>query len=339
MKNALAGVALAISFGPITSDIALGQFALVAAFGACLLVVWRRTVPAAIGAVLALGQPNLVPALLSQLTRKRALVAIGVAVVVTYVVGAIAAGWTWIGSYAALLSAHAAAERLSAIQITPAAIAYGLGAPPSIALFVAIVVAVAAIVFAIRIAARTADPFARFAAFGALTPFVSGFWHEHDFVMAFPAVAWCALRTTRSTGGIALIGALLVAVDWLGLAQRPSGILQSALLAVAAWCAFIALRPGAVTPALGSATCVVLAIFAGAAMLASAHPAPVWPTAMHAPSLPANASGAQLWAAQQKATGLDRPVAAWAILRALCLAGCALLAAAIYSRSTYYRTA
>jgi hypothetical protein len=334
----LAAVALAISFGPITSDLALGQYAIVAAFGAGLLVVVRRSLPATIGGVLAFAQPNVVPALISQLSRKRAVIAVTIAGALTYLLGTMAAGWNWIATYAGLLSAHGSAERFSAIQITPAAVAFGFGASPRVALVIAIVVALATIACAIVIAKRT-SAFPRFAAFAALTPFVGAFWHEHDLVMAFPAVIWCALRTAPQGRAIALGGTLLVAVDWLGLAQRPGGIVQSALLALAAWCAFNALRSDAVSPAIGYATAIGAVLFAGAAALAVTHPAPVWPPAMHALTLPANASMTHLWAAQQEATGLNRPVAAWAMLRALSLFGCALLAWTIGSRSTCYRTA
>lgn len=339
VTNGLAAIALAISFGPITSDLALGQFALLAAFGACLFAVSRRTLPAIAGAVLAFAQPNIMPSLISQLSRKRAVIAIVIAAALTYAIGAMAGGWNWIGAYATLLLAHGAAERFSAIQLTPAAIAYGLGAPVAVAFVIAGIIAAAAIVGAIRIAARTRDAFARFAAFGALTPFVSGFWHEHDLVMAFPAVIWCALRAAPHMRAIAIAGTLLVAIDWLGLAQRPAGIVQSALLGVAAWCAFNALRNPAFSPATAYPTAALVAVFAAAAALAITHPAPVWPNAMHALAVPAHASAAQAWAVQQEATGLNRPVATWAVLRALSLLGCALLAWTICSRSTYYRTA
>lgn len=338
-RNALASVALAISFGPITSDLALGQFALVAAFGASLVVASRRILPAAIGGVLSFAQPNVMPTLLSQLSRRAAIRAMLFAAVVTYFLGVLTAGWHWLGAYAALLAAHAGAERFSAIQMTPAAIAYGFGASPALAMAVGVVAAAAAVVFAIRAARRVRDAFARFGVFAALLPFVSGFLHEHDLVMAFPAVVWCAVRAAPRARAIALVGTLLVAVDWLGLAQRPGGAAQSALLAVAAWCAFTALRPLPITTAIGMATAAVATAFAGAVMLAVVHPAPVWPAAMHAAALTGNGSVAQLWAAQQEATGLNRPVAAWAFLRALSLTGCALLAFAICSRSAYYRTA
>ena len=337
--NGFAAIALAITFGPITSDLALGQFAVVAAFGASLLVVAARMLPATLGAVLALAQPNVVPALLSQVSRKRQLIAMAVALGVIYLIGAFAAGWNWVGVYVALLAAHGAAERFTAIQITPGAIAYGLGATPAAALFIAIAVALAAVALAVAIAKRTPDAFARFAAFAALTPFVSGFWHEHDLVMAFPAAMWCALRCAPSRRAIALIGTLLVAIDWFGFAQRPGAIAQTALLAIAAWCAFNALRSSTLDLPVGYASAAVAALFVAAAVLAVADPAPVWPNAMHAIGLPPNAPIAQEWSAQQEATGLDRPVATWALLRALSLAGCALLAYATGSRSAYYRTA
>ena len=65
--------------------------------------------------------------------RNRATFAIVLGVVATYALGAFVAGWSWPLAYARVLAAHAGAERLSAIQITPAAIAYGFGASPAAA--------------------------------------------------------------------------------------------------------------------------------------------------------------------------------------------------------------
>jgi len=338
--NLLAALALAVAFGPITSDMALGQLALPAAFGAVALVVWARrsVLIATLGGVLAFAQPNIVPGLISQLGRNRATAAITAAAALTYLLGAAVAGWNWPAAYARAGAAHGAVERFSAIQLTPAAIAYGFGAPPNAAVFVAIVSAVAAVAAALLIGLRIRDGFARFAAWSVLAPFATLFWHEHDLLVAFPAAVWCARNAGARARTLALAGTMLVAIDWLGLAQRPGGLAQSALLAAAAWCAFAALCEG-VGSSLRVAGIAVGALFAGAAVLALAHPAPVWPAAMQAFSAPVHATVAQIWLAQQRATGLYQPVASWAVLRALSLLGCALLAVAIYRHSSYCRTA
>ena len=125
-----AALALAIAFGPITSDLALGQLALPAFLGAVLLVVLAdRSIPAAAAAAtLALAAPNVALGLASQLGRVRAAVAIAAAAAVTYAAGVVAAGWSWPVAYAAAAAAHAAAERFVTIQFAPVAIAYGFGA-------------------------------------------------------------------------------------------------------------------------------------------------------------------------------------------------------------------
>jgi uncharacterized membrane protein YkvI len=187
------------------------------------------------------------------------------------------------------------------------------------------------------------DAFARFAAFSAIVPFLAGFFHEHDFVVAFAAALWCALRTTGVARMLSLVGTLLVGIDWLGLAQRPSGVAQSALLIAAAFAAFLALGERvefrrAVLPAV-----VVAALFAGAALAATRNPVPVWPDALTNFHAPAAANIAAVWLSEQRASGLLAAVPAWGLLRSLSLLGCALLVYAIgitkYRRPSCCRTA
>jgi Glycosyltransferase family 87 len=335
----LAGLALAIGFGPLSSDLALGQIALPAFACAALVVLARSQWICAAAACLAFAQPNASAGLASLLGRNRATVAMALGVAATYLLGALAAGWSWPVAYARVLSAHAGAERLSAIQITPAAIAYGLGASPAAAAFVGLVCAAAGVAAAILLARGVRDAFARFAAFSALIPFVAAFVHEHDLLAAFPAAAWCALRARGATRAVALTGTLLVGVDWLGLAQRPTGIFQSALLALAALMAFAALGEMLERGPQWIAAAVVAPLFVAGALAGAHHPAPVWPDALLHFHAPAAASAAQVWLDEQRASGLLAAVPVWALLRALSLAGCALLAYAIYRRSTSDRTA
>lgn len=329
-----AALGLAIAFGPVTSDLALGQYALVALLGATGVVVAARRSPAVatLGAAVAFGAPNVSLGLVSQLGRNRPTLAMLLGAALTYVTGGFAAGWRWPFDYARAVLAHGDAERLSAIQLSPAAVVYGLSANPLAARAAGALVAVAAVVAAVALARRAHVPFVRFAGCSALIPMLGGFVHEHDLVVAFPAALWCALRTRGTTRALALAGTLLVAVDWLGLAQRPSGIAQSALLALAAIAAFIALGPRANiagAKSLPAAALALAALFAIAAWIAAAHPAPVWPDAMRAFSPPAGAAAAEIWRSEQRASGLLVATPAWAFLRALSLAGCALLAYAI----------
>jgi hypothetical protein len=334
-------LALAMAFGPITSDLALGQFALPAFLGATLLVVLaNRSMPlAAAAATLAFAAPNAALGLGSQFDRKRALLSIAAAAAVTYALGVAAAGWKWPATYAAAAAAHAAAERFVTIQLTPAAIAYGFGATPGTAQLIGAAAAVVAVAAALLLAMRVREPFARFAAWSALAPFTGVFLHEHDLLIAYPAALWCALRSCATTRTLALGGALLVSIDWLGLAQRPTGIAQSALLAIAVLAAFVVLGETVETRTAWHTALPVAALFSGAALIAAHHPLPVWPDSLAAFHANPNATMAEVWLAEQRAGGLLAVEPAWAFLRALPLLGCALLACAIYRHYPYRRTA
>jgi hypothetical protein len=335
----LATLALAVAFGPVTSDLALGQVALPALLGAVALTLLadRSLVAATAGACLAFAQPNVALALVSQLGRNRATLAIVAGAMATYVLGMLAAGPQWPVVYARAVLAHGSAERFIAIQLTPAAIAYGFGAAARGADFIAAVAAVAAIAAALAIAVRVHDRFARLAAFAALLPFASGFFHEHDLTVAYPAAVWCALRARGATRSVALAGTLLVAIDWLGLAQRPTGIVQSLLLAIAAFCAFAALGRQNDSRITWRPALAIAALFAAAAWLALRNPAPVWPDSLGAFHAAANATAAAVWMAEQRASGLLQADPVWAFLRLLSLLGCGLLAYAIARHSSCHR--
>ncbi|MGB8907463.1 MAG: glycosyltransferase 87 family protein [Candidatus Cybelea sp.] len=337
----LAALAVAIGFGPITSDLALGQIALPAFLGAVLVAITaeRSLLVATVSACVAFAQPNLALGLIARLRSGRVALALLLAAAITYAIGSLYYGYAWPLEYARVIVAHGWAERFSAIQITALSIARGLGTTARAARLLDAGLAILAIAGAVQIARRVDNPFARFAAFSALVPFVAGFVHEHDLVVAYPAAIWCALRTRETGRGLALAGTLLVCVDWLGLAQRPTGIAQSALLATAAFAAFGALGQRSqlryalvVTPAFA-------VIFVVAAWLATQNPLPVWPAPLVAFHAPLGASVAAVWSAEQAGSGLLAQVPAWALLRALSLLGCALLAYAIYRHPSCCRTA
>jgi hypothetical protein len=335
-----AALAAAIACGPVTSDLALGQIALLAFTGAAVVALAaERSLPiATVAACVAFTQPNVAAGLISQLGRNRATLAMIVGAIVTYALGAAAAGWAWPLNLARTEAAHALAERFATIQVTPAAIAYGFGSAKD-AHLIGIAVTVLAIVAAIVVALRLRDRYARFAAFSVLVPFVAAFFHEHDLVVTYAAIVWCAVRTRGTSRAVALAGSLLASVDWLGLSQRPSGITQSALLAVAACAAFLALGNERMPRSMLAVLVAVAGVFAAAAWLAAKHPAPVWPDTLGPFHAPQNASIAAVWAAEQQRSGLLRIVPAWAALRCLSLLGCGLLAYAIYRHSSCCRTA
>jgi hypothetical protein len=342
-----AALTLALAWRPLTSDLALGQLALPAFACATSAVV---AAPYALGratlaAFFALAQPNVALGLAFVLDRTRIALALILGACLSYAIGAIAAGAAWPLQYARLLASHLAAERFDAVQLTPVSIAFGFGAASTLATCVGLACALLAPAGAILLARRVREPLARFAGVCALVPFVAGFVHEQDLVVAYAAAVWCARRTAGSARAIALAATLLVSVDWFGIAQRTTGVAQNALLAAAALAAFIALGD-AVEPRRLAATALFAAVaLTSLSWFALGHPAPLWPNALGAFHAPGTASIAEVWAAEQRAAGLETPVAAWAFLRALPLAGCAMLAYAVgisapkYPRPSCYRTA
>jgi hypothetical protein len=329
---------LALGFGPMTSDLALGQIALLALLGATGCVVFAsQAVVASLGAFVAYAQPNVAAGLLSQLGRNRATLALALGAIAAYLAGVAGMGWAWPVEYARILLAHADAERFTAIQLSPAAIAYGFGFPAALATWLGYAVAIAAVAAAVALARRTSDRFVRFAAISALVPLVAGFFHEHDLVVAFPAAASCAFRARGSARILAALGTLLVAIDWLGLAQRPSGIAQSALLAAAALAAFAFLGEEADLRDTFVAGLCAAPVFAFAALLGTGHPAPVWPDTLGSFHASAGDTVAGVWHAEQRVAGLLAVNPAWAFLRMLSLLGCALLATAVARTSSLAR--
>jgi hypothetical protein len=312
----------ALGFGPLTSALALGQIALPAFCFAVLSLSWA---PAQF---LAWMQPNVGLTLLWQIATRRAWIfAAGAAAVA--IGSALAIGAGSVGHYAGVLHRHAASEQFSAIQITPSAVAYGFGAPEQIAASIGTTVTVIAVCSWVLLMRSTRETTARFCLTCALLPLAMPFFHEHDLLVLFvPAIVY-AIRANERVWPLAAGGALLAATDWLGLAQRPDGTLQTVLLAGSLGVALVTLheRPRArmlLVPA------VALALIGGAALLAHAHPAPVWPDAMKAlPSGVEHTDISAAWNAEQRATGLFTRDPVWAALRLFSLLGCALTAAAV----------
>lgn len=326
-------VALTIAFGPVSSDIALGQIALVSILGAAVAAdaaARGQRWWTALGAFVAFLQPNVATGLVALLGRLRAAVAVAAGAVAIYAAGVAVAGWSWPAAYAQRLLVHQSDERGSAIQFTPAAIAHGFGASPASTAVVGLLVALLALLAAGYVWRSVRATFARFAAISALAPFAAGFFHEHDLAVAYVAAAWCAVRSRGRVRPIALAATLFAAIDWLGLAQRPTGIAQSALLAGAVACAFLALgdgvRAGGSISSLPWAVGLLAVVFAFASWQAAHHPLPVWPDALGAYHAPSAAPAAQVWHEEQRRSGLFAADSLWSALRCLSLFGCALLA-------------
>jgi hypothetical protein len=328
--GALAATVLAGAYGPLTSGAALGQTALVscAAIVAVPFLLGRgRTFAVAGAALVAALQPNLGIVLVTLAGVRRARIGFALAALIVIAGSFLAlASTTGIGHYAEVLREHAGAERFIAIQTTPAAVTRAFGLAPGLAGAFALAVGVAVIVgVGVQTASGRYSPLERLALACAALPLALPFAHEHDFTIAFlPALL--AVRRARGTAWVlAAIATLAVSVDWLGLAQRPSGIAQAVILAIAGACALAVLarerlRVRHAIP-LGMAAAVALA---GA--LAARHPLPTWPSALPAgfhvpPTLPAPV----VWHAEQVLSGVAGLDPVWGALRLASLLGCALL--------------
>lgn len=314
MQTILAGACIAIGFGPLTSALALGQLALVAYAAAAI------SLAAAFAAIFVWLQPNIALCVLAQARWKPAL-------------------WCFLGlvltvfssnqAYAQAIRQHTDAERLSAIQITPLSILHGLGASPHVASVLAIVIAIAAAA-AIGVALLHAQrPLQTFWIGSLLLPFFVPFLHEHNLIVAFMPAMAALLLTPQRAWPYAAIAVCLCAIDWLGLAQRPDGAIQTALLTFALLFGAASVRNDIPLRTIGATTAIVLCGIGLAGMLAAANPMPVWPDGMQALAITHFSSAAQAWKAEQAATGLFAVNPAWSALRALSLLGCAALAAIV----------
>ncbi|MDQ6929494.1 MAG: glycosyltransferase 87 family protein, partial [Candidatus Eremiobacteraeota bacterium] len=321
---------LLTGFGPFTSDVALGQCALlafVACTGASMWIGHSR--PAAIVAVLAAAlQPNVAIALLSQGSRKRAWPVFAGALAIFAILGMFFTGGN-AAAYVRGLVEHGQAERFALIQITPAAIAYGFGLGSFIAQIIGILVALcAAAVGAGVVRMAHVKPLWKLAACCALLPFAVPFFHEHDFVVLLLPALLCVTVAEGRAWSVAAAGTLLCAIDWLGLAQRPEGLLQSALLSLAALAAIFALVEVQPQRLIGAACVFVTLVIAGA--IAGHMPAPIWPDAMTG-SISLSGPAAHIWHRELAQTGQFAINPFWALLRSFTLAGAAALAWATIS--------
>ena len=334
---ALCGAALfAFASGPGTSDLALGQVALVSAAGiaGALFAYERRALAGGALATLLAGlQPNLALALMARMRDRTALLAAALGAI-AFAALTLAAGGGVHGflEYLHRLREHGHAEALVTIQHTPAAIAFAFGASSGAATGIGIACALAAVaaVVAGTLRARLGARDGTLLALAAL-PLAVPFFHEHDFVVELIPLIVLAVVTTGRTRAWTGVAAALICVNWLDLAQRPAAAAQIVALALALSCAFAALGPGARTTRADLAPFVAaLALACVMVPLARAFPAPVWPDAL--PSgyrAPLAADASAVWAAEQHAAGLDARQPVWGLLRTLPLAGCIMLGAVL----------
>jgi len=344
----LGAMLLGIAAGPTTSDFALGQVALLstAGFAGALFAYDRkRPLAGAFATLLAGAQPNLAVALLARMRDGLALrsaVAGGAAfALLTLLAGG---GFAGFARYLHVLGEHGRAERFVTIQHTPGAIAWSFGAPEGLASAITLACALAAVVsvVVVTVRARLNALDGTLLALAAL-PLAIPFFHEHDFVVELIPLVIVAVRASGAARALAGVAAVLILVDWLGLAQRTPAQPQIASLALALACAFVAAGRGArATRADLAPFAALLVLFGAAVPLARAFPAPTWPDALPAGyRAPANADASALWGDEQRAAGLEARVPAWGALRALPLAGCVVLGVALVRcrRSESRRTA
>ena len=328
----LTGFALALFAGPTTSDLGLGQAALLSAGGiaVALLAYERRAlVPAALATLIAAIQPNLALVLAARLRDARALGAAALGFATFAGLTLLAA--PDVATYLRRLAAHGAAERFVAIQYTPAAIAWDAGATATAAGAVGlacVVAALAAVVF-VTVRARLRPLDGTLVALAAL-PLAVPFFHEHDFVVELLPLAILGVRARGAARIWAGVAAALVLTDTFGLAQRPGA--QAAIIAqgFAVAAAFVALGSGPMRR-VDLAPFAALALLALVAVpLAQRAPAPVWPDALGpAYRAPANADASAVWADEQRAAGLTAQQPTWSALRAFPLLGCLALGTAL----------
>jgi hypothetical protein len=335
-RTTLGALLLALIGGPVTSALVLGQAALPAAAGlACALFAYeRRALAAGALATLVAGlQPNLAFGLIARMRDPFALAGAALAgaafAALTLLAGGGLAG---AGAYLHRLQEHARAETFVTIQHTPAAIAWALGAPAAAAVAFGAATALGALaaVVIVTIRLRLSPLDGTLLALAAL-PLGVPFFHEHDFVIEVIPLVILAARTGGTARALAGIAAILVLVDWFGLAQRGPGQAQILTQGVAVACAFAACGPRLRLGAADLAPFATLALVACCALpLARSAPAPTWPDALPAGyRAPVAADASGVWADEQRAAGLDVPQPAWGALRALPLAGCIVLGVAL----------
>jgi len=333
MGALLAGACIFAGFGPFTSDLALGQAALLS-FAACVgATIWfdRFAVLGGVWSFFAALQPNIALALFSQVGKRRTWAPLLGAVVLFLALSAGASGFHGFLSYFTKLIAHGQAERFVLIQITPAAIGYGLGLPVFAAGFIGSIATLAAAIVALGV---LRSPYIKqlwkLAILCTLLPFALPFFHEHDFVIVLLAALLCAVLAENGNWTLAATGTLLCAVDWLGLAQRPDGLMQSFLLAAALLLGLFAIAEQPARRLLLPSG--VLLVLLAAGTLVQHHRAPVWPNDMHGVAAMSGRT-AEIWHSELERTGQFARDPFWAAMRLLTLCGTALVAWASISTS------
>ena len=328
----LGAAMLAASFGPLTSDVALGQIALVSAAGivaTLLLLRSRAWYLSALASACAALQPSLVLPLVARLSDVRALAALVLGAAIFFACTLAYSGAGGLVQYVHLLTVHGAAEAATVIQITPASVARGFGAPPLLVRFVTVASVVLAIFFTALAARRIDDPVLRVGIASCALPFVIPFVHEHDFVLALLPGICCAVRARGAVLAFASVAVTACGVDWLGLGQRPNGDVQEVVLATTCALSFAIL---AQLRRESFVSLIVPVAVAAVAFVAHAHPVPVWPDTLPPHwQPPPSASVSEVWALEQSVAGLAASDPVWSALRALALISSLMVGVATFA--------
>ncbi|MDQ2857779.1 MAG: DUF2029 domain-containing protein [Candidatus Eremiobacteraeota bacterium] len=328
--DTFAVLVLCLAFGPLTGGVALGQVAIVscAAIFAMPALLRPRLGLAALGCALAAGlQPNLAVVLVARLAGARTWFALaGAALVASLSSMLVLGGPDGLLKYFDVLRKHAVAEKFIAIQTTTGAVARGFGAAPVFAGGIATGIALTTlVVLALQCSRGRYAPNDRLALACAAWPLALPFGHEHDFTLAFLPIVVVLRRARGAYAVLGALAALCIAVDWLGLAQRPAGLWTTTLLALAAALALAALTRERLQPRHAIPTLAVLAVYCIGAF-AGTHRLPIWPDA-----LPGNfhialtATAADVWRSEQERSGIAAVDPWWSLLRLIPLAGCGVL--------------
>jgi len=324
----VAVLAVAAGFGPLTSGLALGQVAIVACAASVLtlFVVTRGAFAASGAALVAVLQPNLGIALAGRLGERRSWIAFALTGAVALGGSTVALGGpAGLAHYSDVVRSHSVAENGIAIQTTTEAVLRAFGADAFWAVVTyALIALLLLILLALQFMCARYGPVERFALTCAVLPLVIPFAHEHDFTIAFFPAILTARRSSPRLWPFAAIGALLIGVDWLGLAQRPSGLAATFFLTVAAALGLWLLANVPLRAALWPLSVPLAVIAFGSA--AAGHVLPIWPDALPLDfHVPASASAATVWALEQHLSGLGALDPMWGVLRLLPLLGCAVV--------------
>jgi hypothetical protein len=205
-------------------------------------------------------------------------------------------------------------------------VARALGASAHLAGAIGIALALATIgIVAFQCVRGSYTPDSRLALACAAGPLVFPFAHEHDFTIAFFPALLVARRTRGALWVAAAFATLGIAVDWLGLAQRPTGIYESAALTVAAALALATLARDRLRAYHFAPLLVALAVIAVGAV-AARTPLATWPDGLGLDfHVPFDMPAPDVWHLEQVRSGIGALVPAWGALRAISLASSAAL--------------